>query len=290
MRVLVSGSGGFIGRAVMDAIASLEPGWTTVPWSRQEFGDLLNADARWTALNSQRPDIVLHLAWLATGTPHYEQDPSNAAWGAATAGFGREAVEVGAAFVGLGSMIEDVPTVRTPYAAAKRAAADEVLALSAQQRGRPIAWLRPSWVFDFAQQRPRLLREYVDAVSSKGSFEPREPKATRDFVHVRDVATAAVTVMRRGMSGEVDVRAGFDLTIDEFLAAFGAWSSGASAPSVSPAAPWRFGYGRPARSALVLEEHGWQPVESARYLGVDMATGEHREASLAPREDGLRER
>lgn len=269
MRILVTGAGGFLGRAMLPALQSMaevdrrnEDRLQIVTWSRATHGDVLNRDDRQRALSMEHPDTVIHLAWLNTSTADYEHDPLNHHWAAATCEFAEQAVAEGAWFIGLGSMIEADIEIRTPYAEAKRDAADALRELGGDARR--ITWLRPSWVFDFGEARPRVLRAHSESLSARGLFTPEDPDRRLDFVHVRDVANAAVTVAGRGLLGRRDIASCRETSVRDFLQAYDDWRSDAPQPDpdTDPANHSRV----PDRGAEDLLGGGWHPTETERLL------------------------
>src|SRR5438552_17962343 len=78
---LITGGTGLIGAALLKHWddANLEP--LLVDRSRD---DLLVPGTATALIRRVRPDIVIHLAWVASGTPGYRTSPENARWLAAT--------------------------------------------------------------------------------------------------------------------------------------------------------------------------------------------------------------
>lgn len=261
MRLLVTGASGFLGRHVMRRLRrdSNHGDSRVVAWSRETHGDLLDAEARRKALNEQRPGVILHLAWLATGTPDYRENPANAKWAEATAQFAVEARNRGIGFVGIGSMIEDDPLEHSAYAISKRAAGAAMgdLRASASQ----VTWLRPSWVFDFTELRPRVLKANAAARASGRSFRPATPEARLDFIHVDDVAGAIQIALERGVHGQWNINTGHQISVRNLIHSYAEWHDGLM-PDWPSTRDGAYELGIPN-----LTEFGWGPNETYRLLG-----------------------
>jgi nucleoside-diphosphate-sugar epimerase len=266
MRILVTGSTGFLGRRLTPRLQQgVEDRYSGVLcWSRALHGDLLSRDNRARVLDSLGPDIVVHLAWLKTGTADYEHAQQNFMWAQSTVAFSQEVIQRESRFIGIGSMAENDPSISTNYALAKRSAAAGVLAL--QTRRRLSAWLRPSWIFDFAEPRPRVLRLYAEAQAQGLPFIPDNPQSLRNFIHVEDVARAVQQAIDYGWTGQWDVTARRVLSVGELLNCYDEWrrmqaSKETSQPSDNDT---RSDF---ANRRNVLECSDWQATESDRLLG-----------------------
>lgn len=266
MRVLITGASGFVGRHLLPILQSgLNQEYSNLTcWSRVVHGDVLSYDDRVRTLNQTEPDVVIHLAWIKTGTLTYEGDPSNPRWAHATVEFAREVVSRGSRFLGLGSMIEDDPLMDSPYAIAKRQAGEEVLAA-----GRPDAltvWMRPSWIFDFVEPRPRVVQEAAESALAGVPFKPRNPQTRRDFIHVDDVARAIRRTLNSDSTGRVDIRSGHLTSVAALLSAYGSWRSGSSRVLPPHSNDQRLTaplLGTPEE----LDQLDWEPRETTRILG-----------------------
>ena len=261
MRLLVTGASGFLGRRVLPRLRAdaSHVGFRVVAWSRETHGDLLDAEARRKALDEQPPDVILHLAWLATGTPDYRENPANKKWAAATAQLAVESQDRGIAFVGIGSMIEDDPLERCAYATSKRTASAVMADLCGSTS--QVTWLRPSWVFDFTELRPRVLRAYASSRASGRYFQPAAPGARLDFIHVDDVAGAIQVALERGVRGQWNINTGHEISVIDLIHSYAEWRDGFM-PDQPPIGEGVYELGTPN-----LTEFGWGPRETYRLLG-----------------------
>ena len=265
MRVLVTGSSGFLGRSLMPLLnADVGNHYSAViGWDRKVFGDFLSAWHRKRAIELAAPDVVVHLAWLDTSSPDYENDPDNTTWARSTIDFARQVTASGLRFFGVGSMIEDEAEIRSAYAAAKRSVARAIL--EGKDEAGLVAWCRPSWVFNFSELRPRLIRAHVKSLKARGSFAPANPSATRDFIHSSDVANALKCLIDYSAVGSWDVGAGHATSVVQLLASFDEWQRHGP-PRLDEAAFREGSWSHVLHGPRQLAAFGWLPRETARYL------------------------
>ena len=186
MRVAVTGAGGRLGRALMEAL--LDAPFTgprgPIGWSRPAFDlDTLDEPAASALLDRDRPDVVIHAAaW--TDVDGCARDPelalrrngrATAIIAAACAARGVELAVVSTNEVfdgrrddGLGYRPDDPPAPASPYGASKLAAEQGAAAAFAGARGRGLAIVRTSWLFgagtpDFPRKIAAAARAAHDA-------------------------------------------------------------------------------------------------------------------------------
>lgn len=165
MRVAITGAGGRLGRALMDALRDAPFTGLRGPigWSRPAFDlDTLDEPAAAALLDRDRPDVVIHAAaW--TDVDGCARDPelalrrngrATASLAAACAARGVELAVVstnevfdGARDDGLGYRPDDAPAPANPYGASKLAA-EQGAAAAYRNAGRTgLAVVRTSWLF-----------------------------------------------------------------------------------------------------------------------------------------------
>lgn len=242
MRFLVTGATGFVGSHCVDVLAeaghevhalafrSAARATATVRW---HAADLLNDRAAMRAVIAEvRPTHLLHAAWCARpGT--YVTDRENYQWLTATVDLAAAFADSGGRrFVGVGTcaeydlrfgfLREDLTPVapETPYAIAKDAARRVVESLCASA-GVGFAWGRIFTPYGPREHSARLTGFVSRALLTGGTADVSEGSQVRDFLHVRDVASALVAIACSDVSGAVNIASGIPVTVREFLTRLG---------------------------------------------------------------------
>jgi len=159
-----------------------------------------------------RPNIVLHLAWLSTNGKNYELEPANLDWAVATSSLASIAEDLGAWFIGTGSIIEECSEIASPYRESKILARDKILSTF------PTAtWLRPAWLLNPVEGRPRLIGEYFRSRRNHESFRVNSPATQHDFMHIADLPSALALILASRLTGVQDIGLGIPHTVLEVL-------------------------------------------------------------------------
>jgi nucleoside-diphosphate-sugar epimerase len=249
--VLVTGAGGLIGRAVLEAL----PVGLDVAAARSTDVDLLEPGAFADLIHDTRPAAVVHLAWVASSSPDYRASPDNPRWRAVTREAAFAAVDADVRFIATGSAVDNMSGTDAYTQAKAGLRSDLTDAIGNGQ----VTWVRPHYVFDPAAPSPAVLRAARDAQRRGDEVRLRAPYAEHDFVHVRDVARAVAVVLEHRLTGVVDVGCGVLTAVHTLVEKFGA--SWAEADDVTTTA----GADTTADVGL-LARHGWRPTETERFL------------------------
>jgi nucleoside-diphosphate-sugar epimerase len=217
-RLLITGSTGFVGGYVTGQLREANPlaEWEIRLWSKESDGDLQDPANLRSLVKRWRPDVLLQLAWATTGTSTYESDAANDSWLSTSVDIVRICQENGIWLVGLGSGVEQLTDARfsSRYRNAKLGARE--FALSGLPIGQ-VTWCRPYWIFSVPDARPRVVRSLLEASQRGECFTPTEPAMMLDFIHVEDVASALLTVLRSRLTGIVDIASGSLHSVEQLL-------------------------------------------------------------------------
>lgn len=206
-RLLITGATGFVGSAVMRALAGRDVQTrcvtrkgTTVPGAGEiiETEDLFAETAAWWAAQCADIDMVLHIAWYAE-PGKYLTSEKNLACLTGTLELAKGAAQAGVArFVGTGTCFEyafgdgmlytDGPLdPQTPYAAAKTSAY-LMLKTYFAQRDLSFLWARLFYLHGEGED-PRRLAPYIHKQLAAGApADLTEGTQIRDFIDVNDAA------------------------------------------------------------------------------------------------------
>lgn len=241
-RLLVTGGGGFIGRACLPLLtaAGYEVHATSsradphpvagVLWHR---ADLLDSSAIDALCERVRADDLLHLAWVTT-PGSYTHSAANLDWLAASLRLVRRFVDHGGRrIVGAGTCFEYAhhgvaplhettsPLLPDTFYGTSKVALASVTNRFAQEAGVSFAWGRIFFQYGPHEHPSRLVASVIRAL-----LEGREAPCTlgtqvRDFLHVRDVAAALVALLRSPTTGSVNIASGGGVTVRDLVLEIG---------------------------------------------------------------------
>jgi nucleoside-diphosphate-sugar epimerase len=236
-RVLVTGASGFVGRAVLDALAREDaevvalarrpPPAAPRPRLSWRAADMLDAAALRAAVAEARCDACIHLAWDVG--PGYWTSASNLDWLAASATLLRAFQEAGGTrFVGAGTcaehdwttigeapLREDAPRrPATPYGASKSALWD-VAAAHGAASGLEVAWGVVFHVIGPGERGGRLLPSVVAALDAGREAACTAGTQVQDPIDVRDLGAAFARLALSTLRGRVNLGGGAPTSVAE---------------------------------------------------------------------------
>ena len=241
-RMLVTGAGGFVGRALVTALAArgIEPA-TPRQNALGRSCDLLDAADRHALIDAERPEILVHLAWVTEHGAFWES-PLNAVWETASRDlFAAFYAAGGRRVVGLGTCAEydwrsaaaplpETAPVRphTSYGAAKARTADALVDLAARA-GASAAWGRVFHLFGYGEPPRRLVPSMI-AAALGGVPLPIGPGDTaRDLWDVRNLGAALAALALSEVQGAINLAGGQSVRFDRLAALVGALGGHAGA-------------------------------------------------------------
>ena len=274
MNVLVTGASGFIGRhcvealsrtdAMVHCVSRREPDDQTDDRVRWHSFDLLSREPVEGLIERIRPTHLLHLAWCVTpGT--YLEDEENFDWVAASLDLVRAFRASGGSRVvctgtcaeydwSTGAYGEDDAQAepRNPYAASKAG----LRSLLSVMDGLSVVWPRLFFVFGPGEHPDKLVSSAIAAFRSGRSPALGDPGAVRDFVYVKDVATALAGLIYDTTCGPVNVSSGVGTPVGRLVGKVGEILGISVALEDADASPTSSCVGP---NTLIREATGWAP-------------------------------
>jgi len=214
---LITGGTGLLGSEVIRHWEAAD-GLIVEPGPQGARPDLRDPETILALVRRIRPDRVLHLAWVASRTPAYREDPTNAAWVEATTVLAEECVSLGIAFAGTGTVAE-TGRGTDAYSAAKAGLRERLTPLIDAGM---ITWLKPHYVFSIEARRPALVRAALAAIASGEPVHLDTPLEEHDFIEVSDVGRAVLNTLRGDLRGCVPIGSGRTHSALQFAEAMGA--------------------------------------------------------------------
>jgi nucleoside-diphosphate-sugar epimerase len=236
-RVLITGSGGFIGRWSVPALRAR--GFEVHAVDSAAQADLRDPRTIDALLERVRPTHLLHFAWVAT-PGLYWHSPENGRWleagthlaRAFLEGGGRRAVmagscaeydwSVGGICSEFTSPLADAGgTAPSAYAAAKLELSRRVAALG-QAAGIPIAWGRIFFQFGPGEHPARLVPDVVQSLLAGREALCTAGTQVRSFLHAADVGEAFAALLDSDLEGPVNVGSGEPVSVAALVGAIAA--------------------------------------------------------------------
>jgi len=164
-RILIVGSSGFIGSQLCESLQN------DYEIHRNTF-NLLKAGGleelkKYLLLN--RISVVVQLAWNSNGRENYHLSLANYDWRDLTINLSIFCHDNNIKFVGVGSCLDGKLNRTNPYINSKYETKKHLLSMKSTNL---IAWVRPFYVVNFEQKRPRIIGDYFE---KKESFILKNP-------------------------------------------------------------------------------------------------------------------
>src|SRR5262249_25669171 len=235
-RVLVTGAGGFIGRACVGSLAARgfeihavgrTPAAVTDPRAIWHHHDLLAPREPGRLVDAVRPSHLLHLAWYAVPAKYWTA-PENVQWVAASTALARAFERAGGErFVSAGSCAEYAPadgdcdertTALAPstlYGVSKHAVYREVSELAAGRFS--FGWGRIFFLYGPHEDPSRLVPDVIRSLMAGPQALCTAGTQVRDFMHVDDVGDAFAALVDSRVDGAVNVASGRPVRLAEVI-------------------------------------------------------------------------
>lgn len=231
-RLLLTGATGFVGQALLPALAAQgfavhavarNPGEGSATW---HAANLLDERVLRALLRDVRPTVLVHAAWYVTHGRFWSA-PENADWVEASTALGETFAEHGGRrLIGLGTCAEydwDEPGTTpwsetrriapaTPYGRAKAELSARWLALG-ERRGVAVAWARLFHLFGPGEHADRLVPAVMRALQEGREAGTGSGRTVRDFCSTPWLGRALAALAASGVTGPVNAASGEPVAI-----------------------------------------------------------------------------
>ncbi len=236
MRILVSGATGFIGRAFSKLALNRghEIGAMILPSESPPSGLAAEkkvtwlrgtlAEPPWRDIAAFKPEVCLHLAWIATPGVYLES-PENQSYYEWSLDFVRRARQTGVRHVVVAGtcieyrisnqpLSEDHTPVepKTTYAHWKN---ELRLALERERttNGFSFGWARVFYPYGVGEHPARLCSSIIQRLGRGEKIVLKTPESTKDYIYIDDLAEAFLKLTEREHSGTVNLGTGVGVSV-----------------------------------------------------------------------------
>ncbi len=245
MKVLVTGGCGFIGSAVVRALAARGDEVTVadVPGAKDDRIrdvakevsrvdlDVTDYGAARQLVAAERPEAVIHLAWYAV-PGKYPSSPENVPFIGATLNLMQASASAGVKkWIGIGTcfeydfengwMHEASPTKPASLYAASKLATFTAAVKLAENLELPMAWVRFFYQYGPWEHPERLVASVTRKLLKGEKAQASSGEQVRDFLHVDDDASGVLAVLDSDLAGAVNVGSGVPSTVRQIVETIG---------------------------------------------------------------------
>lgn len=260
MKILLTGHNGYIGSRLLKSLNIYANDCVIFVWDKN-FGDLFDTERFASALELIKPDIAILCAWQSTRPLDYEFDPRHFAWPRILE-LQVKILKANNVFpIVFGSVADTFASVKDAYTQSK---IELRRRLQVSIDCMEISYLRPHYVLDEIEERPRIVKGIRASIEEARDFLPNNPDGYADYIHINDVISAIHLVVFHKIAGIVNISSGIERNAFS-IAQIEYFRSGKSYKYAHQAKSRRSELSRPHPSLISLN---WRPETTSQYFSL----------------------
>ena len=206
MKILLTGHNGYIGSRLLKSLNVHANDCDIYVWDKN-FGDLFDTERFANALELIKPDIAILCAWQSTKPLDYEFDNRHYNWPCILE-LQVKLLKANDVFpIIFGSVADAFASVKDAYTQSKielrRRLQESIDCME-------ITYLRPHYVLDEIEERPRIVKGIRACIEEGSDFFPNNPNGYADYIHINDVISAIHLVVFHKIAGIVNISSGIE--------------------------------------------------------------------------------
>lgn len=206
MKILLTGHNGYIGSRLLKSLNVYLNDCDIFVWDKN-FGDLFDTERFANVLELIKPDIAILCAWQSTRPLDYEFDPRHYNWPRILE-LQVKILKAKDVFpIVFGSVADTFASVKDAYTQSK---IELRRRLKVSIDCMEISYLRPHYVLDEIEERPRIVKGIRAAIEEARDFFPNNPNGFADYIHINDVISAIHLVVFHKIAGMVNISSGVE--------------------------------------------------------------------------------
>jgi len=211
IKVELIGSSGFLGRHISQFLAR-ETGISISNWSRDNNGSILKKFNYENKFLHDKPNILINTAWISNSFSNYQDEEINFEYAHNEIDLIKYCTSHKIRYIGLGTIHEQYLS-NNIYFESKKIVEDYFK----EKKPNNSLLIRPSCIFSFAEEKPRLLKSFLGSNMDANEFPLTNEFIQLDWIAIEDVCRLVVALALSEKEGIFDIRSNHVMNPRDFL-------------------------------------------------------------------------